>query len=386
LRQLLRPQFAALSIFIGCLALAGCGGGSGSGSSGATGSESEAGSSNIKYAQQATEEGLGPKGSFKKAPTKTVKPQSGKKLMVVSCGQTITACRFANGAVQRAAGELGWETTLYDTKGDYAASSTAIRNAVAGGYDGITMYFIDCSFAQAALQEAKEADIPVVTAEGFDCDEVNSGAPSLFTYQLEYALGDYEEYAKAWGRINADYAIANQNGESNALIFADDTAQANIPISEGEMEEYEKCDSCSAEIVKFPISDFGTALQRVAEQELLKHQDVNTVLTTYEAISLEVYPAVQASGREILVFMGEGGKPGLDLIREGANVYSSGFPLEWEGYGLVDALARIFNGEKPIATGIGLQLIDAEHSLPKSGPYKSPIDFEAMYRKLWGLE
>lgn len=393
----LRLGLIMLLLAAACVTVSACGGGSssteGGGTSAEAGSEggSEGGSGgessgSTGAVEERAEAFLSTKSNFKEAPTKPVKPPSGKKLMLVSCGQTITACKYANDSAEEAAKDLGWQTTLFDTKGELAEAATAVRNAVAQGYDGITMYFIDCSYAKAALQEAKEAKIPVVTAEGFDCGEINPSAPELFTYKVEYSEGKYVEHAKNWGRSIGDYAVLNKGGDVNALIFADESNRANVPITEGIEEALDECSGCSSEVVTFPISDFGTSLQRIAEQELLKHPEVNTVLTTYEAISLEVRPAVQAAGREILLFLGEGGTPGMDLIREGtSNVYASGFPIEWEGYAMIDAFARIFAGQEPEATGIGVQLIDEEHNLSPKGPYAPPVDYKKMYRKLWGV-
>ena len=339
-----------------------------------------------EFAVTAAKKALSDTGTFVEAPTEPVKPPKDKKLMLVSCGQSISSCAFDIGGAEEAANELGWETTIYDTKGDPTTAATGIRNAIAGNYDGIFMYFMDCDYARAALAEAKEAGIPVVSAEAYDCDQIDEGAPSLYTHVVEYVEGDYDAHAKAWGKAIADHAIWKQEGKSKALAFADDTARGNEPILDGFKEEYEKCEECSLEIVRFPFSAFGTKLQGIAEQNLLKYPDVNTTLTTYEAISLEVAPAVRSSGREILQFVGEGGEPGMDLIRQNDMAYGNGWPLDWEGWAVVDAFARIFNDQEPVPTGIGVQTVTPDQHLPESGRYVSPIDYQSMYRKLWGLE
>jgi ribose transport system substrate-binding protein len=338
------------------------------------------------WAAVGAKKALSDTGTFVEAPTKAVKPAKGKKLMLVSCGQSISSCAFDVGGAAEAAKELGWKTTIYDTKGDPTTAATGIRSAIAGKYDGIFMYFMDCDYARVALQEAKDAKIPVVAAEAYDCDQIDKGAPSLYTHVVEYVEGDYEAHARAWGRAIADHAIWKQGGKSKALMFADDTARGNEPIVAGFRDEYKKCSECSLKLVEFPFSAFGTKLQGIAEQNLVKHPDVNTTLTTYEAISLEVAPAVRSSGRQILQYVGEGGQPGMDLIRSGVNGYGNGWPLDWEGWAVVDAFARLFNGEKPVPTGIGVQTFDKDNHTPESGRYVSPIDYQSMYRKLWGLQ
>jgi ribose transport system substrate-binding protein len=371
------------------LAAGACGSASDTGtstSSSASGGASGGASGAPAFATTAAAKARSAQGTFVEAPTKPVTPPKDKRLMLLSCGQSISACAFDTGAAAEAAKALGWRATLYDTKGDPTNAAAGIRQAIAGRYDGIFMYFMDCDYARSALAEAKRAKIPVIAAEAFDCNQIDKGAASLFTYSVHYVEGDYNSYARAWGRAIADEAIAALDGKSKALAFADDTSRGNEPILQGIKDEYGKCDSCSLRIVRFPFSAFGTKLQGIAEQNLLKSPDVNTTLTTYEAISLEVAPAVRSSGRKILQFVGEGGEPGTQLIRQGVNGYGVGYPLDWEGWAVVDAFARLFNGEKPVPSGIGLQTFDKDDHTPASGRYQPPIDFRAMYRKLWGLE
>lgn len=376
-----RSTVLALLVAVG-LTVSACGGDDDN--SGSSGSSDSNGAP--AFAVEGAKKALSAEGTFIEAPTKPVKPPKDKKLMLISCGQSISACQFDTAAAAEAAKELGWKSTIYDTKGDPTNAAAGIRQAIAGKYDGIFYYYMDCDYARAALEEAKEADVPVIAAEAFDCNQIEKGAPSLFTYTVHYEAGDYIAHARAWGRAIADHAIWKQGGKSKALAFLDDTSRGSRPILEGFKEQYAKCEGCEIHVVEFPFSAFGTKLQSIAAQNLLKYPDVNTTLTTYEAISLEVAPAVRESGRDILQFVGEGGEPGLDLLRQGISGYGNGYPLDWEGWAVVDAFARIFNGEEPEASGIGVQTFDMDNHMPESGRYVPPIDFKNMYRELWGLE
>jgi ribose transport system substrate-binding protein len=365
-----------------CLSVAACGGDdnadSGSGSSDTSGAPA--------FAVEGAKKALSDQGTFIEAPTEPVKPAKNKKLMLISCGQAISACAFDTAAAAEAAKELGWKSKIYDTKGDPTNAAVGIRQAIAGKYDGIFYYYMDCDYARAALQEAKDANVPVVAAEAFDCNQIDKGAPALFTHMVEYEAGTYIEHARAWGRAIADHSIWKQGGKAKALAFLDDTSRGSRPILQGMKDQYAKCEECTLKVVEFPFSAFGGKLQSIASQNLVKYPDVNTTLTTFEAISLEVAPAVRESGRDILQFVGEGGEPGVELLRQGIKGYGNGYPLDWEGWAVVDAFARIFNGEKPLPSGIGVQTFDKDNHMPESGRYVPPIDFRNMYRKLWGLE
>jgi ribose transport system substrate-binding protein len=337
--------------------------------------------------QQEVDTLLGAKGTYVEEPTESPTPPTGKKVTLVSCGQAISSCANSIGGAKEAADALGWKATIVDTKGDPATAQTGIRQAIASGTDGIYVYFLDCQYIRGALQDAKDAGVPVVTAEGYDCSQSDPGSPTLFTYNIHYNDNeDYIEHANGWGRSIGNYAIAAHDGKSNAIVFGDDTLLANKASFNGIEEAYADCDACTLEVVKFPLSAFGTSLQRIAEQELLKNPDVDSVLTTYEAVSLEVYPAVRASGKDILTFYGEGGEAGMDLLRENGNGFVSGWTVDWEGWAAMDALNRIFNGEDPVHTGQGIQLVDSDHNMTESGPFQSPIDFQSMYKQAWGVD
>lgn len=370
---------AALAL-IALLALGGCG----SDDSDDSDSGGSASNAYLEEVQGTVDELLSPEGTFVEEPTTSpTAPGEAKNIAIISCGQQVGACAEATGAAQEAADALGWESTLFDAKLDLPSASTGIRNAVAQGADGIFLYFIDCDFIKAGLQEAKDAGVPVVAAEARECDPSNP----LFTHVVEYEPGNYEEQQRAFYRAAAQYPIAELDGESKAITFLDEVPQGEWGTEEIE-QVYEQCEGCTLEVVRFPQTAYGTRLQGIAEQELLRNPDVNTVIPSFEASALEIYAAVRSSGKadQILTFVGEGGVAGLDLLREGANGYAFNFPVRWEGWGGIDALGRLFAGEEPVPIGLGSQLIDADHNLPESGPAVSPIDFEAMYKEAWGVD
>jgi ribose transport system substrate-binding protein len=60
-------------------------------------------------------------------------------------------------------------------------------------------------------------------------------------------------------------------------------------------------------------------------------------------------------------------------------------PSDWTGWAAVDTLNNLFQGKAPAFSGLGWQLVDPAHNLPASGPWVSPIDFKAIYKKAWGV-
>jgi hypothetical protein len=51
----------------------------------------------------------------------------------------------------------------------------------------------------------------------------------------------------------------------------------------------------------------------------------------------------------------------------------------------IDALNRIFNGEKAVDEGLGFRAWDKDHNLDASGPWRSKVYYKSAYTKVWGV-
>ena len=82
---------------------------------------------------------------------------------------------------------------------------------------------------------------------------------------------------------------------------------------------------------------------------------------------------------------GEGFEPELDLIRDGkitaVNIYLS----PWVAWAGVDTMNSVFRHEAPRPSGVGWVLADQTHNVPPSGEYQPSIDYQAQYKKAWGV-
>jgi ribose transport system substrate-binding protein len=370
---------------VAMLSVASCGGGDDSGGSGSS-SSSQGGQSNAYFKNQLATLF---KGTHEAIPTKAPTPQPGKKIWLISCGQAYTTCSIVMGAAGDAAKELGWSSRVFDSKGDPTVAATGIRQAIAAKADGIYIYYMDCGALKQPLQEAKQAGIPVVASESFDCDHTNPSAPKLYTYIVQYVQGTTEAWCRGYGAAAADYVIAKVGTKANSLLFQDDTTACGKPLAEGFANEFKKCADCKFQEVLFPITAIGVDLQSRAEQALLKNPDVNSIAVEYDAILVSgVGAAAKASGRKLLVLGGEGGPAAMEAVRNGTADGGIGDANDWGAWSAMDALNRIFHGEKPLPSGVGLQAYDKDHAVPsaKNETFQVNVDFKAAYRKAWGLD
>lgn len=333
-------------------------------------------------------------GTYQTPPTSGPAPAQGKHVFIISSGNGALGTKSIADGFAEGAEKIGWDTTLVDAKFDPNNALLGIRQAVAAGADGIFLDIQDCAPVQAALQEAKDAKIPVVATEALDCDETDPDAPSLFTWQTRYTEGTYVDWVKAWGKVQAAYTIAQTNGEAKVLSFVETDLLVTKFIGESfEQALTEGCATCEIlERVNFTGNDLGPELQQKVEEALLKHPDANVVYGNYDQpIVSGIDAAVRSQSRDVLVIGGEGYPANIELVREGRQSMGVGYVLGWEGYNAVDAFVRLFAGQQPSKeTGFGVQLFDADHNMPspeeaKDG-FQVPIDWRSAYEQAWGVK
>lgn len=334
------------------------------------------------------------KGTFTEPVGDPIKPETGENVWVISVGQDIETSVQATEGMEDAADTLGWDLTVFDGQFDPNRALSGVEQALADNADAIITLYLDCPALKTGLQRAKEQGVPVVAIEGSDCNELQPGDPSLFTYVMEFAGGQsFRDFIQDWGRAMAIYGIARTDGQLNVILTRETDLETTKLEAEGTLEEIAKCADCKVTVVDFVGTEIGPPLQEKIEQALIENPDANAFQAAYDAILTSGgAAAIKASGRlnDILVMGGEGSIPGIQLIRENGGMDSCiGYPTKWEGYAGIDALARILAGENVEDTnsGIGFQACDAEHNLPPEGHgYEPPVDYVNAYYELWGVE
>jgi ribose transport system substrate-binding protein len=320
-------------------------------------------------------------GTYQPPPKNSPKPQPGKTIALISC--TITCQRPIAGA-QAAAKILGWKTTVFNAGSDPTAAATGIRDAIAQKVDGIFVYYDDCKYIRSALEAAKAAGIPVVAAISLDCN------PPLFRWVVTYVPGNFIQFSVAWGEAGASYAIVHLHGDAHLMVVTDNVAKSSLAVAAGAQQAIAKCGGCKFYPVYFPAADFTTGIRGLVSQALLSHPDVNAVMVGYEAVlGLGAKQAVFSSGRKPVFGVGEGGDLSLEALRSYNGVaFGTGYDIGWEGWSAMDGLNRIFAGQKPVDSGIGIQLYAKEANgktinVPKSGRYVPPYDYPKLYTEAW---
>ncbi|RFS87386.1 sugar ABC transporter substrate-binding protein [Actinomadura spongiicola] len=334
-------------------------------------------------------------GTHTPPPAESPKPAAGKNLWVISYGQSFVSSATAAAAAKQAAESMGWRVTVVDAKFNPATAVDGMRQAIAAKADALFSIYWDCSAVKAGLIAARQAKVVTAVTEAQQCE----GNP-LYDHVISYNPGFYKGndggflgYLRGWAAALADYTIVKTDGKAKVIVFSQtDTVSSRITY-EGYVEQLKTCGGCEVvNTVEYVGSEIGPPLQQKAEQALLRSPDANAVTVSGDAILTGgVIAALKSSGRygKIVIAGGEGGEATIPLMKTYPGWWGfSNLPIAWEGWGAVDAINRIFNGQKPASTGVGYQIVDKGHNTPpgdQAVAYKdgAPVDFASLYRKAW---
>jgi ABC-type sugar transport system substrate-binding protein len=129
-------------------------------------------------------------------------------------------------------------------------------------------------------------------------------------------------------------------------------------------------------------------LQQKTEQALLQHPDTNIVWSggTETLLPAGVAAAMRTTKSKATTTGWECDTGARENFESGILGVCFNWVPRWEAYGAVDALIRLFAGKEPTTeTGLGIRLVDKDNNYNDFEPYKSPVDFAAVYEKAWGI-
>ncbi|MBL5973674.1 MAG: hypothetical protein D3X82_07905 [Candidatus Leucobacter sulfamidivorax] len=323
-------------------------------------------------------------GAFTDPPSEGPVAQTGKNVWYISCGESFAACSSSSAAFKEAGEVLGWEVTVFDGATDPGTTANGIEQAIAAGADGIAILATDCSLIAGALQQAKDADIPVVNAQGLDCDT------PLFTESVSVAgTPDFCGFYEEWGRQKAVYVEGAGLGEA-VLDLHETSQELQRCVHDGFVERLAECEDCNI-VADVPWS-FATIgdLGSIVSSALLANPSATAINVSADTlIPAFVGPAVQEQGLagSLAIIGGEGYDANLELIRSGLQPVSIAFSFPWIAWGQADALNRVFADGADVVQpdqGGGFQAIDIDHNLPAEGEsWEPPVDFRAAYTQIW---
>jgi ABC-type sugar transport system substrate-binding protein len=264
--------------------------------------------------------------------------------------------QFVKGLTQ-AAEKCGVEVVVDDPKNDAAKQVTGIENLVTAKVDVIAVTAVDGKSLGAAIDAAKEANIPVIALFGtFDGAVLNLG-PNDIEIGLLTGRPAGEMLVEKKPDVEK-YKVAFLNNDSLGQVLLDRKTGA-IQGFEESVKNYEMVADVEALTEDEGFSAMETILQA--------HPDIDAVLATNESSALGAMAAIEAAGL----------KPGVDVIisisgnsqRVIEGILAGKLPggpyadsVVWGG-ATADTIFKLVRGEKLEAQiGLPLSLITAENA------------------------
>jgi len=321
-------------------------------------------------------------------PDSSPKPEAGKKVWVVSCGQQAASCATISDSAKKAAAAIGWTASVCDGKLSPQSWGDCIRQGTAAKVDGILTVSVDCVVVTEPLKEAAAAGVKTISVGGTDCTE--TGGAQTYTAVAQWTPDQTSllSWYEGVGHTAAKYAIGKQEGKANVLLLNFKDAVWGPSVTKGFKDELATCSGCTiAKTLDLGNNDLtGGTLASKFSTALLQSKDANAVFVPIDIwLVLGLAEGISSSGRPLTVVGAFGDAANMDLVRAGKETASVNNDPVHMGYAGIDTAIRVFAGQPAVSEGVGYQAVDKDNNLPAKGPYREPRTIEDTYLKLWGI-
>lgn len=322
------------------------------------------------------------------APTESVPPdsgppaQTGKTVAIIPCAEAAEGCKRIADAAEQAANAIGWTVLRLDGGGTPDTMGAAIRDAITGGADAMTLIAIDSSIVTSPLRAAKKAGISLV---GVAADNPEGLYEATLYPGEDNERGGYIVGAALYGATDHDLKLVAMFDDS-----VEPTRLRNVGIKKFISECQDAGGEC--EIVgegSFTIPDLTTRLPQLAVNAARQSADANAIWVSHDAGMSFVVPALNQAGLDHLIGGAtDGNAANLKFISDGnIQQFDWSYPLEWTGYATIDQINRLLAGEEiegeAVNQGMAPRLITPDN-VPESGVYNGETDIVPLYQEVWG--
>lgn len=378
---------------LGAILVAGCGGSGDSSSSSEAGSATEAETS--ESSGGGSEESGG--GMFpaaeKKAAEYEQRPTSigitkpvgkpipkGKVIDFIQCG--VPACEIEKELLEEATDLLGWTLKPINSGVTPEEIKAAYDQAIKDEPDAVLSSGNPRSLFEPELAQLKQMNIPVVQA--FVGDKPGNGITGV--------VGG-PEASEVEGAAEADYILTHAESEDVkvGLVYVNGFETTVVVANSLKKELEAECPGCSTAEVVVPVSSIGADLPQRVASFLTSNPDIEWSSIAYSDLVVGLPTALKGAGVEDAKLVTLNLSTAIAPYMAKGEYLQMGFDVSWpEAYWReIDLLARYFTGrpyeEDLDDSTLPYWAITAE-SLPSSTEeFPAVEDYEAQYKKLWGL-
>jgi len=375
-------RLAVMSIVLAgsIVAIAGCGGDSGD--SGGSSESSDGGSAKSAFpkAAEANEE-------WEKRPTSIGlttpigKPvPTGKTIDFIQCG--VPACKTEGEIFEAAASALGWKIKSVNAGSTPEEIKAAYDQAIKDEPDAVLGSGYPRALFEPEIHQLDEMEIPLI--EFFVNDEAGDGITAV--------IGGPKS-SEIQGQMMADYILAQSDDESmNIGAVITQGFETNIAAAEAlKALVASECSGCSVKTLEAPVSSTGNDLPQRISGFFTSNPDIEWASIAYSDMVTGLPTALKGAGVENAKLTTVHVSPSVaPYMADGeylqSSVGASYQEVYWRG---IDLLARLFSGvsykEDLDDATFPYWTVTAETLPSSTEEFANVVDFEAQYKKLWGV-
>jgi ribose transport system substrate-binding protein len=318
-------------------------------------------------------------------PTTGPKAQAGKSIVILAADMKNGGILGVVNGIQEAAAAIGWTVTVLDGAGSIDGRTGAFGQAMTLKPDGIIINGFDAVEQQTAMDEAKNAKIPMVSWHA-----ASAVGPVPEVGVFANVTTDAMEVSKA----AADYAYVDAGGKPGVIIFTDSTYAIAIAKADRMKQEIETLGGTVLEYVDTPIAETSQRMPQLTTTLLQKYGDkwthslaINDLYFDFMGPSLAA-AGVAGDGAPISVAAGDGSESAYQRIRSKQyQKVTVAEPLNLQGWQLIDELNRAISGEQWSGYVSPLHVVTSDNVEFDGGP-KNTFDpdngYRDEYKKIWG--
>lgn len=275
----------------------------------------------------------------------------------------------------------GLEPVVFDGKGNVNTFNQGVSSAVAQGVDGLLLQGINPSLVSGPLGQITAKKVPVV-------DSLNGGPDAALTDGVNaHVTVDY----KLGGQLMAANALAQSGCEGDIVFFTSSIYKVYVDMLDGFKSEIrELCPKCKEPtVVDVAPTDLATKLPTLTTTNLTRHPSAKVFVAAYDGMVQFMSPAIQEASSKVVIIGHDGVDSNLEQIRTGKTPQISTIsnpPNEAIGWAEVDQLARLMSGAPAVKADLPQQIFTKDNTAASAAEmFPGFADYQAAYKKLWGL-
>lgn len=308
------------------------------------------------------------------------KAAKGKTIAVIICGAAAEGCvRIGNG-VKEAGKALGWTVKTLDGQNQPSAFRATMLQAISEKVDGIVLGAIASTLVGDAVQQARKAGIKVVSAVASN-REGTTGSDVDAEVNAQSYLGG--QYLAGWVANNAG------SGAKIAMFHTQEFTSTRERYA-GSLSVFKKC-GAKCNIVQdktYAAASAATNIPLQVKSILQANPSINWLwfdIGGYGSFAAQAVSEIGMKNKVKLVSF-DCNPDDVENIRKGnVQVACAGLQLEASGWGSVDALNRLFAGQKA-NDFVPIRTLTKASLPPKGQNWSGDFDFRAKYKKIWGVK